>query len=909
MNNRLKVRSGEKPGNKRGRGVDHQLVLKATPPRLAAELLTRKRLTLSSPEFQNKSVIIIEAPSGFGKTSLLAQWRREVLRKGGVAAWLDVDERDDLLRFVLGLSVAMRLATGRTEIFDSSVYAATSESDALESLTGWLADVAGLAVDTVLMLDDCHQMRQQTRDDALNYLIQNAPPNLTVVLASRRPVELSLLDILAQGKLTRIDFESLRFSRRESIELLKRRFSSQIDTDSCMRLYERTEGWPLGLQLAVATVERSNDLQSAIDGLSAKSGDIQRFFEIYLVEGLDRELAQFLSEVAFVDSLHADFCTAITGRQDSQRLLSRLREETPIFQQVAGSDWFRMHPLAREFLHNRFNELPETRRREMHARAAHWFEAQHMFELAARHAFQAGEQQRAYQLVGRDLYEIVATGQISQVSDWIDRLPQHEIERRPQLRLAVAWTLAMSERHDAAGQLLAPLMQEPEISPDIRRECAEICATALVFTDNIDASIEMMNPWLDVDLPVNPIQRVVALNLKAIFEIYRGAPGQARFIFRNTPASLRSEAGAYANGWSDWVIGFSYLWEGKADLAVETLQPALIRAEKETGRRSPITGMLSASLATALWDQGHVRQAAAVLANRMDILVRRAPPEVIIMGHVTAAKLAISEGLDVRAWDLLEHLYAIAESRGLPRLGVVSLVEQIRMHAIRSHREMCAELLHRLEALLEKENANLQGVNSPLIRLRVLMARAYVAAVNEGWRDVLEIFEEAGMLAAELRRGREGVQIKLLRAFAHKQLGQDGSSLLHEASGLARSLGLKRIMSDTHPDISDWLHQQSDVNILTESGGNSKTAGPDTTAGSPAATVRINASALLTPKEQEVIQLLAGNMSNKEIALAMDISSETVKWHMKNLFGKLQAGTRKHLIYRARMLGVLDFIN
>jgi len=883
-----------------------RLALKATPPKLTSTSLNRDRLAMASPELNQKSVIVVEAPAGFGKTSLLTQWRREALQNGAVAAWLNLDSNDEGGRLLQGLAISMRMASGHREAFSVQLFTPAQGEDDLGGLTGWLAEVANLAVDTVLMLDDCHELPQSTLDNALNYLLQNAPPNLTVILASRRPIGLALSELLAHGRYARIDCEALRFTQQETIALLDARFGPRIDTDSSVRLHELTEGWPLGLQLAVSTIERSKDLRSAITGFSAQSGDIQRYFVGCLVDGLAPELAEFLREVSFVDTLHPELCVAITEREDSAGLLARLRDETPIFLQTAGSDWLRFHPLALEFLMDRFKALPAKKRKDFHTRAAHWLEEHKLFEEAARQYLRAGQQERADKLMARCLYELVIAGQVSRVNDWIEHMSPAEIERRPELRLAVGWILAQSERHAETAGLLESLMNDKEADEGVRYESAVICATAAFFMDDIDTTERYFSPWVDFISSGSALQQAAGTNLRSMLTLFGGAPEQARYALQQLPASVIRDGGAYARGWSDWIVAYSYLWEGQAILAEEVLRSALDRAEYESGRRGPVAVMLASALATVLWDRDQRKEAAALLANRLDVLVRLTAPDAIAMGYIAAARLATAGGLEPRAWDLLEYLYAVGEARSLPRLCLASLGEQIRMQSLRSHREACSDLITRLQTLLD-ETPNCPGkVLLPLLRMQVAVAHAYMAAMEEDWSGVLNALEPAGLIALSLRRGQDDLRIKLLTALALKRTGKNGEDLLRESVEMAESLGQERILADTHPDLVDWARLLD--RRLPQAVTHAAASDSQDTAQSKyrPAQMRVNPSALLTPKECEVLQLLAGNMSNKQIAQAMGISDETVKWHLKNLFGKLHAGTRKHLVDRARMLGILD---
>ncbi len=906
MTARRKDRSVESAVKKTPRKAGPRLALKATPPKLTSTSLNRERLAMASPELFQKTVIVVEAPAGFGKTSLLTQWRREALQNGAVAAWLGLDSSDEGARLLQGLAISMRMASGRKEVFTDQQYTPAQAEDELEGLTGWMADIANLAVDTVLMLDDCHELPRSTLDNALNYLLHNAPPNLTVILASRRPIGLALSDLLAHGRYAHIDCEALRFTQLESIALLDARFGPRIDTDSSVRLHELTEGWPLGLQLVVSTIERSKDLHSAIAEFSVQSGDIQRYFVECLVDGLDPELAGFLREVSFVDTLHPDLCIAITGREDSARLLARLRDETPIFVQAAGSDWLHFHPLALEFMTDRFEAIAADERREHHARAGQWLEDHQLVEEAARQALHAGNQEHAEELMARCLYELMASGQVSRIEYWMERMSPAEIERQPTLRLAVGWFLALSERHAEAVELIEPLLNDEEADEGLRYESAEICAASAFFMDDIDSLQRHFTPWADWIDKGSALQRLAAINLQAALALFGGAPEQARYAIQQLPESTLRDGGAYARGWSDWVVGYSYLWEGHTILAEEALRATLGRAESEGGRRGPMAVILATALATVLWDRDKRKEAAELLANRLDVLVRRTAPDAIAMGYITAARLATAQGLEPRAWDLLEYLYAVGEARDLPRLCVASFGEQIRMQSLRSHREACADLSVRMETLLD-ETPNCPGkVLLPSLRVQIGITRAYVAAVEEDWQGVLEALEPAGPIALKLRRGQDDLRIKLLTALALKRTGRNGEDLLRESVEMAESLGQDRILADTHPDLVDWVRllgvrRPEAVSHVTESDSQDTVlpkSGPRQ--------VHVNPSALLTPKECEVLQLLAGSMSNKQIAQVMGISDETVKWHLKNLFGKLHAGTRKHVVDRARMLGILD---
>ena len=196
-----------------------------------------------------------------------------------------------------------------------------------------------------------------------------------------------------------------------------------------------------------------------------------------------------------------------------------------------------------------------------------------------------------------------------------------------------------------------------------------------------------------------------------------------------------------------------------------------------------------------------------------------------------------------------------------------------------------------------------RGLLGPELFMVAGLASAYIALVQRDWQALLNVLITVNETAERLRRGREIVQVKLLKALALKELGSDGLSCLLEATSLADEYGLQRIVEDTHPDLLKWLQKVRRENVELVAPAPVQSAPilrPEPLMSS------VSPSRLLTPKEREVLQLLARNLSNKQIALALNVGEETVKWHLKNLFGKFQAGTRKHVVDRAYMLGILE---
>ena len=884
--------------------LTNDLLLKVTAPRVPRHLVTRARLLWGDARLAEQPVVLVQAPAGFGKTSLLAQWRLEHLARGAVVAWVTAQAQDSPQRLLQALALALRSGAARPG-FGHTLLESPAPGG-VEGVTLWLAELAQTALDVVLFVDEIEQLPEETRE-LLVYLLRNAPPNLRVVLAARSDCRLAIGDLIDYGHCTRIGQAMLRLQLHETLQLVHKRFGARIDDDAAARLHDLTEGWPLGLQLVLAAIGGGGDARVAALLPDAQGGALREHFVELLLAPLDAADVAFLTHIAIVEALHAGLCRALTGADDAAPRLARLVRDTPVFVAAEGSDWLRMHNLAREVLRERFATLPAGEQAVVHERAADWLAAQGLLEDAAGHALAAGQRERAYQLAERSLYEsLMIRGHQGSVLEWLAHLPAEEVDRRPRLLLAAAWSLGLSERHDEAGRLVERLLAQPGVDAAQQCECGLILSGAAVFADDPDRFAALHDAWAEA-LPLrDPLLLKIHANRSALRTLLEGEPELARLRMQQAQPTAAQPALAHVGRWGDFVAGLSYLWEGQVLLAERQLRPALAQAEGQLGRRSVFATTLGALLAAAVWERNQPAEATALLANRLDVLERSGLPEAILLGYRTAARAAAAQGAENRALELLGAMHAVGVSRRLPRLCIASLSDQVRLHARRFRPETCRELCARIDALLADAAAPQGRLWRRGVELLREVALGHAAIAAQQWRAALEPLARAEQQALALKQGRLRIELMGLRAYALDRCGERAGELLREAAGLAQTYGLLRVFEDAHPALGDWARQ------LVEAPADTARAGPLAApmrappAPTDAARLRSQPSMALTPKEREVLELLARNLSNKEIGLAMQVGEATIKWHVKNLFAKLGAGTRKQVVQRARILGLLE---
>ncbi len=886
-------------------GAPDDLLLKVTPPRVPRHQMARPRLQADHEHLRDHPVILVQASAGFGKTSLLAQWRREHLAHGRVVAWLSAQSWDDVSRFVQSLAMAVRAAAGRPTFGHTLLESAAHAG--LEGVTAWLAEVAQTAMDIVLIVDEAERLPQATRE-ALAYLLRNAPSNLRAVVAARADHHVDIDDLVTYGSCTVVGPAQLRFRLDETIELVRARFGARVDRDAAARLHELAEGWPLGLQLALSVMAAGSDPQAEASAMVQRGGALRDQFVDLLLTNLDPADAAFLTRIAILNPLHPDLCRRLMPQADAPQRLARLARDTPLLIAGEASEWLRMHSLARDELRRRFALLPADEQAVLHARAAEGLAELGLIEAAALHAWAAGQRELAYDLAERSLYEsVMARGRIASALDWLARLPAAEVDRRPRLLLAAAWSLAVGERHEEASRYVERILARERSDDALRCECALIQSGAAVYADDPDRFAALHDPWAREPPLKDPMLLQLHANRSAYRTLLDGEPALARLRQQQAPRPGSGSAADHIDRWGGLCVALTYLWEGQVLLAEKLLRPTLAGVEGDLGRRSPLTCTLAAVLAAALWERNEPDEAAGLLANRLDVLERSGLPEAVLLGFRTMARIAAAEGAEHRAIELLEALDAVGLSRRLPRLRIVSLADQVRLHARRFRAESCRELCARIDALLA-DPASPQG---PLWRRSVAVLRevahAHAAIAAQEWRRAADALLGADGLAQRAKLGRLHIELLGLRAYVLDRCGEKALPLLREAVDLAATYGLVRVFDDAHPALGEWVRQ------TVPGGAPASGAGPLAASlrapqAAPAAAARAHANPTmaLTPKEREVLELAARSLSNKEIGLAMQVGEETVKWHMKNLFAKLDAGTRKQVVQRARILGLLE---
>ena len=417
-------------------------------PRSRRGLVLRPRLCERLDRGTASKLMLVSAPAGFGKTTLLTEWlaaRSAVPADGRLAAWLSLDRGDNDPASFWGYVIAA-LRTVASGVGESALALLdTPQPPPIETvLTTLLNDLGAVAGEIVLVLDDYHVIEAREVQDGMAFLLDHLPPRLHVVIASRADPALPLARLRARGELTEIRAAELRFTADEAAAYLNETMGLQLTPRDVAALEGRTEGWIAALQLAALSMQGRDDVADFIAGFA---GD-DRYVVDYLAEEVlarqpDRVQA-FLLQTSILGRLSGPLCDAVTGQGGGKGMLEALDRGNLFL--VSLDDrrrWYRYHHLFADVLQARLLDEQPGQVPDLHRRASEWYAQNGELSEAVDHALAAGDFERAAGLVELAIPAMRRTRQEVRLRGWLEVLPDEVVRVRPVLSVYFAGALLL----------------------------------------------------------------------------------------------------------------------------------------------------------------------------------------------------------------------------------------------------------------------------------------------------------------------------------------------------------------------------------------------------------------------------------------------------------------------------------
>lgn len=903
---------------------------KLRPPCLRHARIPRPHLVAQIHTGLQKGVVLLSAPPGFGKTTLLAEWAETWAHP---LAWLTLDAEDnEPILFLRYLGEALRQASLTDLPADAATWTLHGHPAAFESAFITLTNaLEALSTPLAIVLDDFHLLTTPLLLRALADWIEELPPHLHLLLATRHDPPLPLARWRARGLLTELRATELRFSPQEAHAFLTQVRGLTLTEAEVESLLQHTEGWIAGLQLLALS-------RGARPPTPSPTGGHDYVLDFMLEEVLNHQPAgvqDFLLRTSILETLSPALCAALAptpmDAAEAQALLHRLEHANLFLQPLdAEGTCYRYHPLFAEALRRRLQDThPAPLLADLHRRASTWLEAHGDLQQALTHALASGDVAFVAAFMARQGEALLKHGHLHLLLRHLRTFPPALLEAEPRLALlyATCLTLALDLESAAAWARVAEQHVQQAPTPEMQGRVWAVQSMITALRGEGEQALALARRALEVLPPEDVFSRSYVAFNQALHHALAAEFPRAEAALREAIALAET-----AGNWMLMMMARCHLGEvqaarGRLAQALETFEHALALttdlAHDPLGFRSD----LHIEIGEILLKRNELTAAQTYLARGLELCQPWLPTSIALEGYLHLAHLRHCLGDVEGAQAALEQAHAMVSLTQSELDDRIVHLYRLRLALLRGEWAPALEWAHR-EGWLSATGPNLTACAEPpildlyirlnLARLCLTLARVQGEPLPAAQAlQILEILlprlEQADFVEAQ-------IEAYLLRALALERLGErtDALAALSHALALAEPEGFRRPFLDEGPALLPLLgHLQSTLRHRTAPFTPPSPAFVHhlmeafTTAPHPAeAPAPIPAAsaeaALLTPREREILHLVAQGYSNGEIALSLCLALNTVKRHLNNIYLKLGVRTRTQAVARARRLGLLN---
>ena len=775
------------------------------------------------------------------------------------------------------------------------------------SLLNAVSEIDG---DFYLFLDDFHLIADVRCHDLIRYVLRYAPSNLHLVLVSRIEPPFPLSQVRLDDEILEINATLLCFNLQETMHFLGDALISRLGQSGVEKLHLASEGWPAALQLARIALVKSPDGAFYMKGFSGTTRTISEFFE-HTLASEPAAAVDFLLKTSILDQMTGSLCNAVTGTSDGSSMLHRLEREQFLLvplDEVGG--WYRYHHLLREYLTDRLNAQMVGQISELNRRAYRWFATQAQWTTAVQHALAAGDLTEALEFVENCAMALVVKGDLLTLLKWEQKLPAELMKGQLEVKLALAWGMALVTRFKEAEELLAQVEAGTcdNTGSDLWWRCRVARSVLCALLDDSSRGKDIALECLGGNHKFDPFHFNALCNI-ARYDYLKSGDWSA-FYAVSKPDPLAGEASyVLPENYRLCLYGLAAAQQLKFDEAQECYVAAKTLAEKYVGAKSVSATMVTGLMARLRYERGDVVGAEVAVLDALDLIETTAFHESFYHAYFVLVRAAAIRGDSARAINLLNRAESLCWERGWGAKVAALLVERTRLLLSERNIDGARELLRTFDELEVKHPAGTSS--STLIRTHHMASKGLIAAAaghtQEAGVALAGAFDNLLAVDDRLSALRIGIDLVILQTDL-------GSS--EKASALLKQLVDWGARANVPSFVLD--HDRRIVPILTHAhktgtfGGDPKTAkfvtdlltglrerAPGTRKSLPRARDE------LTERERSIVEFIAAGRSNKEIARALGVAPETIKTHLKRIFQKLSAESRAQAVVRAQSLGML----
>jgi len=882
---------------------------KVRPPRQLVNACRRTALLKKLGDEIN-SVTILEAPAGFGKTSLLSQWREALKAESFVVAWLSIsesDEADNLIPYIAFAFHKAGLDMNETGLLSPSFHDIQTGYD----LGRLLNRIENSGSQCVLMLDDVERCSDSLLLNLIEPLMRLQSDNLHLVAACRHNPGIPLSNISVHGNLTLLGPQEMRFDKQEIGEL----FGQTLSKKEVEAISERTDGWPAALQLLKSSISETHSLSNVLSTFIGSSKEAAGYFREQLLNSLSSEKYDFLQETSILDPIVLDCADQIRGSTDSKLLVQKLHYLEGIFAPLEGDDEiYRLHPLVREYLCATLQDTKNQSYRRLSRSAAIWLAGKGQNLDAMRYAVQADDIYLAgeifEQMGGTQMWLVEG---MSRLRTGLDLLANHNIDNFPRIYLAKSLVYAKDgqindsrEAFDRASALSNEFSSDRQGGNDtqllIDRFLMEAMLTEYGCAPPTDSIKSDVLKFIQDNANNNVSLRAYIMSLQCLASMQGGSFAECMRYGNMAIADFRNFNSRYGEL-------FIYIHFGMAELASGVTQQALARYEQATKMcRMEFPGdtglkhICDVALSEIHWETGDVGQAKKYLKHIVEgVQQPEAWFDIYMAWYRTTSEFLFNDaGIDV-AMTYLDKAKQHAQVQGLTRLE--TFLNGISASLLYFADQTDPKIDYKSDLANILTDTRVQTTWREVETLS--LAHSRVAIRNHDY-DVAAN-KIAYLLNIAINTGNTRLQIY---GQVQKTIIEKHRHNLREADeAFAKAITLAQ---DGHY-IRPFLQEMKSMRAFLENAQNASSLDRKglefidailKTTGKPG--TQTQQPMVYSEREIEILAELSKGQSDKVIARSLHLTTHGVRYHLKKMYTKMGVRNRTQAITKARELDLLN---
>ncbi|MDL9935289.1 protein kinase [Gordonia sp. ABSL1-1] len=683
----------------------------STPPVLAASTERRRRITTAPPtpstkfrpplrpraqvarervlevlrEGERRRLILIHAPTGYGKTTVATQWAEQLIRDGVPVAWLTIDDGDnDLARFLANLVEAIGRADAAAVGDLAEVVDEHGDRANEYVLTSLINEIHARGRRIAVVIDDWHRVSDPAVLVTMDYLLEHGCHHLQMIVTSRSREGLPISRLQVHDEIVEIDMAGLCFDETEADEFLRDVAGLDLPHADVTGLWSSTDGWVAALQLACVSLRGSKRPSELIGHISGRHHAIGDFLAENVVGTLEPDLLSFLLKISVPEQICAGLATALSGEPRAGAMLEEIEARDLFLTRIDQSgDWFRFHSLFGEFLRRRLERDEPQLITPLHRTAAEWFAEHGMLAEAVDHALAAGDADRAVELVETHGQSFIEHSRMAALLPLIDKLPAATVAANPILQLQIAWSSLLVSRpalaEAALDRVRAAIARLPDTEATVRlqleADVADACVRAI--SDHIDGLDEVTARITENADILNPFFVSAAYNARTLSAIFRFDFEEAHRYQQLAIPVHRHNAGPYAVMYGYCMDGLAYFEQLDLARAEECFRTGLrLSVERGSSSHSQGARLACALLAEVRYERGDLTESERLLEESFQIGADEGIVDMIKARHLIGSRIALYHNDVDTASRYLVEATEIAERLGLPRLRAFAENEQ-----------------------------------------------------------------------------------------------------------------------------------------------------------------------------------------------------------------------------------------